>query len=489
MSQARYRVLEIVTDCSNPKTGEEILSLVHADERLSKLYAEGKIKQAYMILHDKDDYKEKDLFKFRKKHHEDPAWKVGDIKTAHLHIPMSFTGRGQSINAIAKVFHVPEQDVLIIHGNTYNKFCDIVRYLTHEDAKQQAEGKHLYADEEVHCYGSDGFREYLDKALENKARYGKANLSARDQMRMDVLLNGKTLAQCESNDPVGYAADMEKLAKLRARYLAKQPMPPVRINFYIEGRGGVGKGTVSRIIAKALFPEKADSEVYFETGGNGVSLDGYDGQPVIIWHDRRAAALLKELGGRGNVFNVLDTHPAAIRQNVKYSTASLVNSVNIINGIEPFKEFLDGLSGEYTDTHGEEHKAEDKGQAYRRIPLIICLHENDFDVLINKGFAEGTFEFEQYINYSRIVGNFGTAMRQLEGKARETVLLDMTNPIVDAYRKLEQKEQCKIGDVDKIPDNFKDYGRDVNEVVWEKGPACGFEPVYTTDDPFGSSQR
>ena len=84
MSQPRYRVLEIVTDCSNPKTGEDILSLVHADERLSKLYEEGKIKQAYMILHDKDAYTEKDLFKFRKKHHEDPAWKVGDIKPAHL---------------------------------------------------------------------------------------------------------------------------------------------------------------------------------------------------------------------------------------------------------------------------------------------------------------------------------------------------------------------------------------------------------------------
>lgn len=95
-------------------------------------------------------------------------------------------------------------------------------------------------------------------------------------------------------------------------------------------------------------------------GAEGVSFDGYDGQPVIIWNDCRAGELIKTLGGRGNVFNVFDTHPSKGKQNIKYGSVNLVNRVNIVNSVQSYTEFLDGLAGEYTDRDGKQIVAEDK---------------------------------------------------------------------------------------------------------------------------------
>lgn len=132
----------------------------------------------------------------------------------------------------------------------------------------------------------------------------------------------------------------------------------------------------------------SSSEAFFEVGAPGSAFEGYDGQPVLIWNDRRAYDLLNELNGRGNVFNVFDTHPSRQRQNVKYSSINLANKVNIVNSVENYIHFLDGLSGEYHDKDGNLHESEmsEKIQAYRRFPLIIVIDSNKaiYDLMINK---------------------------------------------------------------------------------------------------------
>ena len=119
---------------------------------------------------------------------------------------------------------------------------------------------------------------------------------------------GKTLKQCKIDDPVLYVKEMQILKKCRLEYLYTQPVPKSRMNIYVTGQGGVGKGHTCKALARALYPELDDDEdIFFTIGAKNATFEGYDGQPVIIWDDRRDYSLLEELGGRETVFNVFDT--------------------------------------------------------------------------------------------------------------------------------------------------------------------------------------
>ena len=160
------------------------------------------------------------------------------------------------------------------------------------------------------------------------------------------------------------------------------------------------------------------------------------------------------LGGRGNVFNVFDTHPVKQRQSIKFGSVNLCNQVNIVNSVDSYTDFLDGLAGEYIGRDGVKHETEDKGQAYRRFPLIIPLHEEDFDLLLNKGFMENTSDYLEYIAYLGIMGNLQqinvacknnqSLARELENQAikpivdKHTAVLDAANRPVDEDAVREQ---------------------------------------------------
>lgn len=351
----------------------------------------------------------------------------GEIKNGHWHIVIECES-AIPLSSVAKWFNVPENMIDIPKGA--GAFLDCVQYLTHERSEQQALGKRLYPDERVTA--NFDFRKELDFREERKIKFGK-NLNKKQEYRYRVLYEGLTIRQLIDEDPLAYQEDFEMLDKLRKKYISERaPIPNTRVNFYVCGEGGVGKGLISRALARALFPNiKEDEDIFFEVGAKGAPFEGYDGQPVIIWNDRRAAALLHELHGRGNVFNVFDTHPTRQRQNVKYSSIVLVNDINIVNGVEDYEEFLNGLAGEYTDKYGDFHEAEDKSQSYRRFPFIIPLHEEDFDLLMNKGFFDGTREYLQYEKYEKIRASFPriaamcnghpAAQRKAEAKALEPV--------------------------------------------------------------------
>lgn len=280
------------------------------------------------------------------------------------------------------------------------------------------------------------------------------------------MYEGKTLKQCIEEDKMAYLNDMDKLKKCRLEFISHQKPPATRINYYISGRGGIGKGLMSRAIARSLYPDYVDDDdIFFEVGAKGAAFEGYDGQPVIIWNDRRAIDLLLELNGRGNVFNVFDTHPTRQKQNVKYSSINLCNEVTIINGVEPYQDFLDGLAGEYKSKDGEQHTSEDKGQSYRRFPFIIPIRTNDIDIMINKGFMENSSNYEEYLQYQRIRGN----MQQIaifcasnEALAREIEAKTIL-PIVEKHKELVAREQTQLWSDDIIREMFSDYGKEVDE--------------------------
>lgn len=455
----KSRIFNIMQYETHPETGDPLLNV----ETIEKAIAHKTITRWAWVCHDKDVYSENDEM-------NNPDHVQGDIKPRHFHIVLEMKVLTE-IHTIAKWFGISDNFVDIVKGA--GAFLDCVEYLTHESEKQQALGKYRYDDAEVNASEGFNFRRELDRRAERKMRYGK-DLSAKDQQRYDVLYNGKTLRQCIAEDRLLYMEDIDRLKKLRMEYISTQKPPTTRMNYYISGMGGAGKGLISRAIARSLYPDLVeDEDIFFEVGAKGSTFEGYDGQPVIIWNDRRSFDLLQELGGRGNVFNVFDTHPTRQKQNVKFSAVSLCNAVNIVNSVEPYTDFLNGLAGEYKSKDGTEHKTEDKGQSYRRFPMIIPLHESDFDILLNRGFMENTGAYTEYIEYKNIVGNM-QRIREICGPNEELakrIETQTVKPIVDKHTELLKKSVETTANEDEILQQFSDYGKpDVLK-------ALGFEEI------------
>lgn len=443
----RARVFNIMQYEKHPDTGEDLIN-----EDIIKLgLAHKSITKWAYICHDQDVYSMKD-----EADDNSGNRKAGDKKPRHWHIVLQCPN-GVELSAIAKWFRVPENFVDIPKGA--GAFLDCVEYLTHEDTKQQKLGKRKYDDTSVRS--SFDFRAELENRNDKRLKYGR-DVNPRDALRYDVRYEGLTLRQAQERDRFLYIEDMDKLKKLRMDYISDCKPPAVRINYYVQGRGGVGKGLICRAIARGLYPQyTADEDIFFEVGAKGAAFEGYDGQPVVIWNDRRAIDLLQELNGRGNVFNVFDTHPTKQKQNIKYGSVNLCNEVNIVNSVQPYIEFLDGLAGEYTDRDGNLQMVEDKGQSYRRFPFMIVLHESDFDMLLNRGFLENSRDFTEYIAYNGIRGNMQRIAERCGGNQELTkrIQAKAVQPITDKHNEVVARYSADMMDDEAaIMAEFADVG-------------------------------
>lgn len=445
----KSRIFNVMQYERHPETGEVLLT----EEKIKDALAHRMIKRWAYVCHDADVYSALD-------EEQNPDHHKGDKKPRHWHIVIEMGTRQVEIGVIAKWLGIKDNYVNVAKGA--GAFLDCVQYLTHEDDKQQGLGKRLYEDSQVKA--NFDFRGELDARAERKARYGK-DLSEKDRIRNEVLFRGMTLREVIQKYPLAYQEDFRQLESCRLRYISNiSEMPKARINYYVEGRGGIGKGLISKAIARALVDRDgtmSDEDIYFEVGADRASFEGYDGQPVIIWNDCRAYTLLQKLGGRENVFNVFDPFPPDIKQNIKYGSVRLNNAINIVNSVQSYTEFFDGLAGEYTDKSGEVQKAEDKGQSYRRFPFFLVLHEEDYDLGMNKGVFEGTREYEQYMIYKGIRGN----MQRIADKAGDNYQLynmvtrKALSPVIQKHGELEERLQHhQKGTDEEILEEFKDVG-------------------------------
>ena len=415
------------------KIGNETVmtELLTRDKIMQGLGHKG-IKEWAFILHDKD------------------VDENGNLKSPHWHIVISCPNQAK-LTSISEWFGVPCNFIDLPKGR--GAFGDCIAYLTHEEIQ----GKYVYERSEISA--NFDVEKFFQNRLEEKTKYGKS-LTEEERIIAGVLYNGMTLAYCRKNYRYEYIRLFERLKKCRIDYLSQLPPPQTRVNFYIEGEGGIGKGLFSRALALSFFSEYEDeSEIFFEVGGENVTFEGYDGQPVVIWNDCRAYDLLKKLGGRDNVFNVFDTHPTSQRQNVKYSSTVLQNTINIVNSPQPYIEFLDRLSGEYVDKSGEKRIAEDKKQSYRRFPIMIVIHENYYEMLMNKGYLDGTKEYTTYVQYGRFRGN----MQKIAEKTNGNIDLrnKFNNKVVSIVTEkgkylLERENKSEIDD--EMLKEFEKYG-------------------------------
>lgn len=399
------RVFNVMQYVNHPETGEPLLN----EDTIKQALSHKTIKQWAYVLHDKDVYSEADEL-------ADPNHKQGDVKPPHWHIVMN-CNNAMEVQIIAKWLGIADNFVDIPKGMGAGKFLDCVEYLTHESAKQRELGKHRYADEEIKASEGFNWREKLDRRAENKLKYGR-DLNDEEQLCWEVLYNGMTLREVEKKDPFCYMRNMDKLLKYRLDYIRRMKPPKTRINYYLYGKGGVGKDLMSRSLARALFPDiEEDEDIFFVVGAGNVTFEGYDGQPVIIWSDRRSLQLVKILGGKENFFNVFDTHPTNQRQNIKNSSVSLCNVVNIVNGQEDYIEFLDNIVKVRDEAKKEWSVGEDRGQSYRRFPFIIPIHDEYFDLMVNKGYFSGDRAlFAEYEEYNHIRANMAKIVKKVGGE-------------------------------------------------------------------------
>lgn len=438
----------------NPKTGE---CLNFDETNILNCIEHKSIKQHAYIKHDKDVYTKEQIAKLKKIAEEKgepmPTVKEKDSIPVHWHIVLQCNDAIE-IDTIAKWLGIPTHQVEI-PKNGRRAFLDCVEYLTHESDKEQKLGKHLYPDEEVKA--NFEWRDELNKRAERILKYGK-DLNYEQRILYDVMYEGKTINQVIDEDRIFYMNNYKKVDSARLKYIQQCDPPKMRINYYVEGKGGVGKGLASRAIARSLYPElEKDDDIFFSIGDGKTTFEGYDGQPVIIWNDCRSYELFDMLGSRGNIFKVFDMHPQKERQNIKYGSINLINTVNIVNSVQSYTEFLNGLAGEYNN-----YKAEDKGQSCRRFPIITLLRQNDISVLLNKGVFDDDIEhFADYIEHANFIGNFPKIEQACGNKflTKRKIEMQMVQPIIDKHHELVEKNHNDLSD-DELLEMFKDYGKD-----------------------------
>jgi hypothetical protein len=402
----------------NPKTGADL----HFNEQnIINCVKHKTITRYAYIKHDRDIVSEWDVENGKGAYSEAD---LGQPKGTHWHIVLETKHGQMPVSTIARWLGIPENMIEIPKGK--GAFIDCVEYLRHSDIRQELKGKYVYDASEVKS-NFDWESEVTEMVL-RKTKYEKP-LSQADFLKNEVLYSGMRLGDVQKRYPSIYMKEQTVFDRLRMKYLTERAsLPSSRVNFYIEGQSGYGKDTMARSIARSLFPNMADrddDDIFFEIGGDKVTFDGYDGQPVIIWSEFRADTFVNALGGYEGVLGAIDIIPKNNRHHKKFGFVKLINSVNIVTSTQPYVEFLRGLIPSNDP---------DPTQANRRFPLIIPIHVKDFDILINSGYL-GADTYRDYIAYKNIVGSFGDLARRLNTRPEllNQAESELIKPVIDAH--------------------------------------------------------
>ena len=411
-----------------------------SEQQMEQGVAKKGMTRSAWIKHDKDVVGLDDVKK-------NPALVLGDPKADHLHGAVerkSFASLGQ----VARAFGVPPSQVEVKPAGS---FLDLVEYLTHEHPNQVAKGKHVYADDEVHA-NFDWRPELDDHKLARSFKAGqRKNTKKLEELMLAVMHGAKSLRQVREEEPVIYGRNIDSFKKWRADFLLSQEPPRMRTNHYIGGKvgeidlGRTGKTQLARLLARALYPHLDAAECYHEAKDKRVPLQNYRGQPVIIWDDYGPVDLMDALGGRTGVWQVFDDHPGSDDVNIKYGSVRLVHEVNIITRVTPYREYLDGLAGEYTDRSGVFHAVEDKRQSYGRFPFVHEVTADEIGVYVNQGFISDTrefYEFQKLATMRASMAQIGAALDRIESdEDREAARIEIGDrllaPVLQQHHALQ----------------------------------------------------
>lgn len=457
-SSPRARIFNCLQYEVNPKTG---VSLNFDENNILRCVAHKSIARWAYILHDKDVVTEYDI-ETGKGLYTDAD--LGKSKGKHWHVVLEFES-AMPLATVAKWLGIPEQFIEIPKGRS--AFIDCVEYLCHSDVRQALKGKYDYDPSEVKA--NFEWEIEVQKMVLRKTKYEKP-LSEEEFVMNEVLYSGLPLREVKEKYPTLYRQKLQVFKNLRGEYiLDNAPLPPFRLNFYIEGDTGYGKDTMARAIARSLFKDLSDDrEIYFEIGDNKVKFDDYDGQPVIIWSEYRSDKFMRAFeGDYSEILKTFDIIPKDKRDHVKFNKTKLINMVNIVTASEPFEEFQKNIIP-------PKDPAQD--QLKRRMPVWIKIHPEDFDIAINAGYIDKN-NFEEYMTWKNIKGSFRLLASRLSQhqELQKQISDQMVAPVIDITQQVKEKiapDPYKDMTDDEILKDFADYGsaQDLNEVnqdrVW-----------------------
>ncbi len=432
-ARMQSRVFSVMQYREHPETGEVMLTQEQIDEGLAAL-GDRLHRWAY-VWHPYDRLVEVD---------EGTGETVCcGIKGLHAHMVLwvaDADGPRPTIRTVSDAFSIPSARVKPPketaeqegtehkgRGAAEKAFFDLAEYLPHESRGKNAipgihqPERHYLVDKTQE--GMPGKYQYGRGRIVANFDFGR-ELDAHMAMRRNAAEGGGraklsklfqavgkgslTLKQVRDQEPAIYFAkgNLAHFQKLRGDFLAYQDAPESVMNFYVFGEGGTGKDLLAKALARALAPD-ADKP-YFKVGGENVSWEGYDGEPVVIWEDTRVGDMIRTAKSRGMLFRILgpwrepDEKPIV---NIKGSKTQLLNRVNIVTGPEGYEEFLRGLAGEYESMQGGvrvKHQAENLGQGFRRFPVIIPVAEREFSIFVNSAVLNGTREYQRYERYEHM---------------------------------------------------------------------------------------
>ena len=506
----RIRQFTIVQFEVNPRTGEKIADFNEIVNNLKKYKS---FTHWAFCIHDKDVYTQdaiddmicilsmeakakgiKDESALNEYIKENAWCQIGNVKSRHIHIVVKCNS-AREIAQISRFLGIPEHLINVIKGKS--AFWDCVQYLTHEDEDQQKLGKHRYDDSEV--FTSDSCRDWrkqLDSRKVDEEKYGVGKTREQKYI-IDVAKYGKTLNECcrELSDDIDlYIAWSVKLQRARQEYLSKLAvLPNTRISVYVYGAGGVGKDVFCELLASALFPDKPDiRDIVFGIGDGVSTFDGYDGQPVVTWSEMRSADLLSFVGRR-SVLTVLDPHPKlqSGNVNIKFGNTKLIQEYNIINGVDNWTTFINGLAAGYFDRNAIKHNSEKQNieQFYRRIPIIIWIQPDKFSISINEGVFSGNRNFLKYPLYKEVSGSFSElqALCGADMKLLKKLSASLISHVLEVIQFLRNKLDVPELSKEEIYQNLlnKNYGtvlRHGNIKLFDKSEENSLDDFVTIID-------
>jgi hypothetical protein len=387
---------------------------------IAKLYEYDLLEHWSYAFHDKDTInltKEAEppyinfTEKFKNEKGEDVVLKAG-----HWHINLLFKVN-IPVESIASLFKFEgrEEYFKVVKGfpqklgGRLRAYYDLLKYLPHR-GNAQLQGKYRYPDSIIK---SDMTFDEIADIFQHYMSPDRVDELA-DRLRLLVRRDGWSILKLKKEYATtkAYLENCKELQSLRGDYLSDTnicKLPEKRINLYITGVGGSGKDVTSRCIARLLTMDLdyiLNSDVSIDdipmdgsvcvTSSQKTAFERYDGEPVVIFSDKKSYELVGMFDNEGD-FNVhFDNKPQLAPVQKKFSHAVLHSSVHIVNSTQPFECFIHGLAGGelspggYSIVNYSPHKAH--YQTSRRFCMWIDISETETKAYVNKAWCNRDFK-------------------------------------------------------------------------------------------------